>query len=71
MQRISEELQVEEGSLYPSRIKRSVTAKWNPTAGNRRTGYCQLTAAGRKQLLVATSPFERVAGAITRVIRAV
>ena len=32
---------------------------------------CPLTAAGRKQWLVATSPFERVAGAITFVIRAV
>jgi PadR family transcriptional regulator, regulatory protein PadR len=68
-------LQVEEGSLYPALqrmlIKGWVTAKWGTTAGNRRARYYQLTAAGRKQLAVETSQFERVIGAITRVIEAV
>jgi len=68
-------LQIEEGSLYPALqrmlIKGWVTAKWSTTAGNRRARYYQLTAAGRKQLLVEMSQFERVIGAITRVIRAV
>jgi len=41
------------------------------TAGNRRARYYQLTAAGRKQLAVEMSQFERVIGAITRVIEAV
>src|SRR5579864_5590615 len=76
IQRISEEvLQVEEGSLYPALqrmlIKGWVTAKWGTTAGNRRARYYQLTAAGRKQLGVEMSQFERVIGAITRVIEAV
>jgi len=49
-----------------------VTAKWGTTAGNRRARYYQLTAAGRKQLAVEMmSQFERVIGAITRVIEAV
>jgi DNA-binding PadR family transcriptional regulator len=52
-------------------IKRWVTAKWGTTAGNRRARYYQLTAAGRKQLAVEMSQFERVIGAITRVIEAV
>jgi PadR family transcriptional regulator, regulatory protein PadR len=74
--RISEDvLQVEEGSLYPALqrmlIKGWVTAKWGTTAGNRRARYYQLTIAGRKRLAVEMSQFERVIGAITRVIEAV
>ena len=68
-------LQVEEGSLYPALqrmlIKGWVTAKWGTTAGNRRARYYQLTPAGRKQLALEKSQFERVIGAITRVIEAV
>jgi PadR family transcriptional regulator PadR len=74
IQRISDDvLQVEEGSLYPALqrmlIKGWVVAKWGTTAGNRRARYYQLTAAGRKQLAAEVSQFERVIGAITRVIR--
>ena len=76
IQRISDDvLQVEEGSLYPALqrmpIKGWVTAKWGVTAGNRRARYYQLTPAGRKQVAVETSQFERVVAAITRVIEAV
>jgi len=76
IQRISADvLQVEEGSLYPALqrmlIKGWVTAEWGTTAGNRRARYYKLTAAGRKQLAVEMSQFERVIGAITRVIEAV
>ena len=76
IQRMSDDvLQVEEGSLYPALqrmlIKGWVTATWGTTAGNRRARYYQLTAAGRKQLTVERSEFERVVGAITRVIEAV
>ena len=67
-------LQVEEGSLYPALqrmlIRGWVTAKWGTTAGNRRARYYQLTPAGRKQLGVEISQFERVMGAIARVIEA-
>jgi PadR family transcriptional regulator, regulatory protein PadR len=74
IQRISEEvLQVEEGSLYPALqrmlIKGWVTAKWGTTAGNRRARYYRLTAAGRKQLEVEVSQFDRVMQAITHVIQ--
>jgi len=73
IQRISEDvLQVEEGSLYPALqrmlIKGWVTAKWGTTDGNRRARYYQLTSAGRKQLEVEVSQFERVMAAIGRVI---
>jgi PadR family transcriptional regulator PadR len=76
IQRTSDDvLQVEEGSLYPALqrmlIKGWVTAKWGTTAGNRRARYYQLTPAGRKQLTLEMTQFERVIGAITRVIEAV
>jgi PadR family transcriptional regulator, regulatory protein PadR len=74
IQAISEDvLQVEEGSLYPALqrmlVKGWVVAEWGTTAGNRRARYYKLTAAGRKQLAVELSQFERVIGAITRVIQ--
>jgi PadR family transcriptional regulator PadR len=76
IQQISEDvLQVEEGSLYPALqrmlTKGWVTAEWGTTAGNRRARYYQLTPAGHKQLGAEMSQFERVIGAITRVIEAV
>jgi PadR family transcriptional regulator, regulatory protein PadR len=76
IQRLSHDvLQVEEGSLYPALqrmlVKGWVTAQWGATAENRRARYYQLTALGRKQLEVERSQFERVIGAITRVIEAV
>ena len=74
IQQISQDvLQVEEGSLYPALqrmlIKGWVTAEWGKTAENRRARYYQLTPAGRQQLKVEVSQFERVMGAITRVIQ--
>jgi len=76
IQQISDEvLQIEEGSLYPALqrmlIKGWVVAEWGVTAGNRRARYYKLTPLGRKQLDVEMSRFERVIGAINRVIEAV
>jgi PadR family transcriptional regulator, regulatory protein PadR len=72
-QKSDDVLQVEEGSLYPALqrmlIKGWVTAEWGTTAGKRRARYYKLTAAGRKQLALEVSQFERVMGAITRVIQ--
>ena len=74
IQRTSDDiLQVEEGSLYPALqrmlIKGWVTAEWGVTAGNRRARYYRLTAAGRKQLAAELSQFQRVFGAIARVVQ--
>jgi PadR family transcriptional regulator, regulatory protein PadR len=66
-------LQVEEGSLYPALqrmlIKGWVVAEWGVTAGNRRARYYTLTAAGKKQLGVELQQFERVMGAIARILQ--
>jgi transcriptional regulator len=68
-----EVLQVEEGSLYPALqrmlIKGWVMAEWGVTAGNRRARYYTLTRAGEKQLRIEVSQFERVMGAISRIIQ--
>ena len=74
IQRHSEDiLQVEEGSLYPALqrmlIKGWVTAEWGVTAGNRRARYYTLTPEGRRQFHREVTQFERVMGAITRVIQ--
>jgi transcriptional regulator len=74
IQLLSEEvLQVEEGSLYPALqrmlIKGWVKAEWGKTTENRRARYYRLTPAGRQQLKVEVSQFERVMGAIARVIQ--
>jgi PadR family transcriptional regulator, regulatory protein PadR len=74
IQQTSEDvLQVEEGSLYPALqrmlIKGWVKAEWGMTAENRRARYYHLTAAGKKQLEVETEQFQRVIGAIVRIIQ--
>jgi PadR family transcriptional regulator PadR len=74
IERISADvLRVEEGSLYPALqrmlIKGWVSAEWGATAENRRARYYNLTTAGKKQLEVEVSDFERVMGAVARVIR--
>lgn len=50
-------------------IKGWVRAEWGVTAGNRRARYYTLTAAGRKQLDTEILQFERVMGAIARVLQ--
>ena len=66
---------MEEGSLYPALqrmlIKGWVKAEWGATAENRRARYYHLTPLGRKQLEVEVSDFERVMGAVARVIETV
>jgi PadR family transcriptional regulator PadR len=76
IQQMSEDvLQVEEGSLYPALqrmlIKGWVVAEWGQSENNRRARYYRLTPAGRKQLSVEISEFEKVMRAITRVIQPV
>jgi transcriptional regulator len=76
IQEISDDvLQVEEGSLYPALqrmlLKGWVTAEWGVTAGNRRARYYRLTAAGRKQLHAEMEQYQRVNGAIQKVLQTV
>src|SRR6201993_5609991 len=64
-------LQVEQGSLYPALhrlIKRGLIAvEEGVSENNRRAKFYQLTAKGRRQLVVETSKWDRLAGAIARI----
>ncbi len=68
----SDVLQVEQGSLYPALhrlIKRGWIAVEDGTSeNNRRAKFYRLTAKGKKQLSVETSKWDRLAGAIARVL---
>src|SRR5262245_1778857 len=68
-----EVLHVEEGSLYPAlqrlQLQGLVDSEWGHSVNNRRARYYRLTRAGRRALGEAESSFERVIGAITRVMR--
>jgi PadR family transcriptional regulator, regulatory protein PadR len=65
---------VEEGTLYPAlqRLldKNWVAGEWKQTENNRRARYYKLTATGRKQLQTQRAEFEKVLGAIVRVMEA-
>jgi PadR family transcriptional regulator, regulatory protein PadR len=66
-------LQVEQGSLYPALhrlIKRGwISSEDGTSENNRRAKFYRLTAKGRRQLVVETSKWEKLAGAIARVLR--
>lgn len=66
-------LQVEQGSLYPALhrlIRRGwISSKEETSENNRRAHYYQLTAQGRKQLAVETTKWDKLAGAIARILR--
>ncbi len=68
-------LQVEHGSLYPALYRleerRWIASFWGTSENNRKAKYYRLTPAGRKQLAVATSRWERLASGIGRILRPV
>jgi transcriptional regulator len=65
-------LHVGESALYPSLqrllLKGSVTAHWGTSENNRRARYYTITAQGRKHLALERVEFERMLGAMTRVM---
>lgn len=69
-----EVFQIEEGTLYPALqkllAKGWVAGGWKQTENNRHARYYKLTAAGRKQLQAERAEFEKLLGAIVRVIEA-
>ena len=66
-------LQVEQGSLYPA-LHRLIKRRWisveeGTSENNRRAKFYRLTAKGRKQLEVETNKWNKLAGAIARILR--
>ena len=66
-------LRVEEGSLYPALqrmlVKGWIAGEWGRTDANRRARYYRLTASGRRQLDREVESYQRVTGAIARVLQ--
>jgi PadR family transcriptional regulator PadR len=66
-------LQVEQGSLYPA-LHRLIKRRWitvedGSSENHRRAKFYRLTAKGRRQLEVETSKWDKLAGAIARILR--
>jgi len=66
-------LQVEQGSLYPA-LHRLIKRRWitvedGTSENNRRAKFYRLTASGRRQLTAETSKWNKLAGAIHRILR--
>jgi PadR family transcriptional regulator len=66
-------LQVEQGSLYPA-LHRLIKRGWisfeeGASENNRRAKFYRLTAKGRRQLTLETGKWDKLAGAIARILR--
>ena len=66
------EFLVDNGSLYPAlqRLmqRKWIAGQWKTSPNGRRARYYSLTAAGRKELLRATSKWERFAIAMAKIL---
>ena len=65
-------LQINQGSLYPAlhRIEQQgwIKSEWGTSENNRRAKYYSLTRAGDTQLTEETENWERLSGAVARVL---
>lgn len=74
IQQLSDDvLQVNQGSLYPAlhRLENRgwIDAEWGTSELGRRAKFYRLTAAGRRQLAVEASEWDRMTTAIARVMK--
>ena len=74
IQQISQDvLQVNQGSLYPAlyRLEQQgwIESTWGDSENNRRAKFYALTRSGRKQLAEETANWERITGAVARVLQ--
>jgi PadR family transcriptional regulator PadR len=76
IQQISRDaLQVRQGSLYPAlhRLERRgwIASEWGDSENNRRAKFYKITRAGRRQLEVEETNWERLAVAIGQILKTV
>ena len=68
-------LQVGQSALYPAlhKLERQgwIKSEWDTSETNRRVRYYSLTRAGRKTLAEEAANWERLAAAISEIVRAV
>ncbi len=69
----NERLRVQQGSLYPAlhRLEHQgwITAEWGASENNRRARFYALTKAGRKQVALEVSKWERLSAGVNLVLR--
>jgi PadR family transcriptional regulator PadR len=75
IQQVSEDvLQLNQGTLYPALLRLEqqgwLRAEWGVSENNRKARYYSLTRAGRKQLIEERAEWDRVSGAIERLLEA-
>jgi transcriptional regulator len=67
-----DELQIEEGTLYPAlhRLEHKgwIAAEWGTSEHNRRAKFYSLTAEGKKELRARTADWNRYSKAVERVL---
>ncbi|MFC1575174.1 PadR family transcriptional regulator [Gemmatimonadota bacterium] len=67
-----DQLQVNQGSLYPALHKLTkegwINSYWGQTENNRKARYYKLTRAGEKQLRVEAEHWDRLAAAVVRIM---
>ena len=73
IQQVSDDvLRVNQGSLYPAlhRLEAAgwIAAEWGASENNRQAKFYRLTRSGAKQLREETAQWERVAGAVARIL---
>ncbi len=68
------DIEVEEGALYPALHRMEhrewIAAEWGVSENNRRAKYYRLTALGRRTLRTRTESWERLVGAVGKVLSA-
>ena len=75
IEQISEQaLQLNQGTIYASLLRlvqqRHISAAWGTSDNNRKAKFYSITRAGRKQLQTETENWQRISGAVARVLRA-
>src|SRR5262250_1880144 len=64
---------VDHGSLYPAlqRLERGglIDSDWGTSENNRRARFYKLTRVGRKKLAVETGKWEKIVGAVSRILK--
>ena len=73
IQQVSDDvLRVNQGSLYPAlhRLEAAgwIESEWGASENNRQAKFYRLTRAGQKQLRAETAQWERMAGAVARIL---
>ena len=70
---VDELLKIEDGSLYPALYRMEergwISSEWGVSENNRRAKFYKLTRSGRKELDDQSANWNRVSGAVTRILQ--